>query len=392
MNVSRLCESSRMQSVQTPIIPTISNLIADTPETISLGQGVVYYGPPPLAIEKLSELNSSVENHKYGAVNGLPELIDCITHKLDKENKISMNSGYKTLVTAGANMAFMHALFAITDPDDEIIIQRPYYFNHEMAINMLNCRAIVVSTDENYQLNIKKIKAAITDKTRAIVTISPNNPSGVVYPGASLKEINSICQKAGIYHINDEAYEYFTYNNAEHYSPASAPETENHTISLYSLSKAYGFASWRIGYMVAPEHLYNALMKAQDTNLICPSIASQFAAIGAMQIGRDYCKEKLNIITDVREMILDELQHINSVCTVPESNGAFYFLIKLETERKDIDITQQLIKQHKIAIIPGHTFGMTDGCYLRIAYGALDKDTAVTGIRRLTHGIKSILQ
>jgi aspartate/methionine/tyrosine aminotransferase len=381
-----------MQSVQTPIIPTVSNLIADTPETISLGQGVVYYGPPPLAIEKLSELNSSVENHKYGAVNGLPELIDCITHKLDKENKISMNSGYKTLVTAGANMAFMHALFAITDPDDEIIIQRPYYFNHEMAINMLNCRAIVVSTDENYQLNIKKIKAAITDKTRAIVTISPNNPSGVVYPGASLKEINSICQKAGIYHINDEAYEYFTYNNAEHYSPASAPETENHTISLYSLSKAYGFASWRIGYMVAPEHLYNALMKAQDTNLICPSIASQFAAIGAMQIGRDYCKEKLNIITDVREMILDELQHIDSVCTVPESNGAFYFLIKLETERKDIDITQQLIKQHKIAIIPGHTFGMTDGCYLRIAYGALDKDTAVTGIRRLTHGIKSILQ
>jgi len=392
MNVSRLCESSRMQSVQTPIIPTVSNLIADTPETISLGQGVVYYGPPPLAIEKLSELNSSVENHKYGAVNGLPELIDCITHKLDKENKISMNSGYKTLVTAGANMAFMHALFAITDPDDEIIIQRPYYFNHEMAINMLNCRAIVVSTDENYQLNIKKIKAAITDKTRAIVTISPNNPSGVVYPGASLKEINSICQKAGIYHINDEAYEYFTYNNAEHYSPASAPETENHTISLYSLSKAYGFASWRIGYMVAPEHLYNALMKAQDTNLICPSIASQFAAIGAMQIGRDYCKEKLNIITDVREMILDELQYIDSVCTVPESNGAFYFLIKLETERKDIDITQQLIKQHKIAVIPGHTFGMTDGCYLRIAYGALDKDTAVTGIRRLTHGIKSILQ
>ena len=392
MNVSRLCESSRMQSVQTPIIPTISNLIADTPETISLGQGVVYYGPPPLAIEKLSELNNSVENHKYGAVNGLPELIDCITHKLDKENKISMNSGYKTLVTAGANMAFMHALFAITDPDDEIIIQRPYYFNHEMAINMLNCRAIVVSTDENYQLNIKKIKAAITDKTRAIVTISPNNPSGVVYPGASLKEINSICQKAGIYHINDEAYEYFTYNNAEHYSPASAPETGNHTISLYSLSKAYGFASWRIGYMVAPEHLYNALMKAQDTNLICPSIASQFAAIGAMQIGRDYCKEKLNIITDVREMILDELQYIDSVCTVPESNGAFYFLIKLETERKDIDITQQLIKQHKIAVIPGHTFGMTDGCYLRIAYGALDKDTAVTGIRRLTLGIKSILQ
>jgi len=392
MNVSRLCESSRMQSVQTPIIPTVSNLIADTPDTISLGQGVVYYGPPPLAIERLSELNYSVENHKYGAVDGLPELIDCITHKLEQENNIEINSGNKILVTAGANMAFMHALFAITDPDDEIILQRPYYFNHEMAINMLSCKAVVVSTDENYQLNIKKIKAAITDKTRAIVTVSPNNPSGVIYPASSLKEINSICQEAGIYHINDEAYEYFTYNDVEHYSPASVPGTEQHTISLYSLSKAYGFASWRIGYMIAPEHLYNALMKAQDTNLICPSIASQFVAIGAMKIGRDYCKGKLNTITDIREMILDELQNIDSVCTVPESNGAFYFLMKLKTKLNDIDVAQQLIKQHKIAVIPGHAFGITDGSYLRIAYGALDKDTAVTGIRRLTHGIKSILQ
>lgn len=382
-------ESDRMQRVQSPIIPAIGRLIEETPGTISLAQGVVYYGPPPEALEKLSTINCSVENHKYSSVNGLAELISCITEKLYKENKISINSENNILVTAGANMAFLNALFAITDPGDEIILQRPYYFNHEMAITMLNCKAVCVPTDKNYQLNFDNIKAAINDKTRAIVSISPNNPSGVVYPENQLKQLNILCKDAGIYHISDEAYEYFTYDNAIHYSPASENGTENHTISLFSLSKAYGFAGWRIGYMVTPQHLYNAIMKVQDTNLICPSIPSQFAAIGALKSGKKYCEEKMGPIREIRELMLEELGKINSICKVSESNGAFYLFVELKTDKNDMDIVKTLIKKYKIAVIPGYTFGMTDGCYLRISFGAPDKDTATIGIKRLVQGFKS---
>ncbi len=381
-----------MESVQSPIIPIVAQLIAQNPGTISLGQGVVYYGPPQTAIDALSPLNDSVDNHKYGLVGGLPALCDTISNKLKLENKIIVGNGNRVIVTAGANMAFLNVLFAITDPGDEVILSLPYYFNHEMAITMLNCKPVLVSTDENYQLCTDKIRRAISKRTRVIVTVSPNNPSGVVYPESILREINEFCRKFGIYHISDEAYEYFTYDEATHFSPGSIPDTNEFTVSLFSLSKAYGFAGWRIGYMVFPEQLTAAIMKAQDTNLICPATASQYAAIGAMTTGIQYCNNKLNVIKNVRKMMLAELETISSFCTVPQSDGAFYLFLNIDTDIDDMIIVKRLIQEHKVAVIPGHTFGMAHGCYLRVAYGALDENVAREGIQRLTNGLKSIIQ
>ena len=383
--------SRRMDSVQLPIIPIVAQLIAQNPGTISLGQGVVYYGPPQSSIDALSMINDSIENHKYGLVGGLPALCETITNKLKLENRINIGNGNRIIVTAGANMAFLNALFAITDPGDEVILSLPYYFNHEMAITMLNCKPVLVSTDENYQLCADKIRTAINKRTRAIVTVSPNNPSGVVYPESSLQEINAICREYGIYHISDEAYEYFTYNGTMHFSPGSIDDANEYTISLFSLSKAYGFAGWRIGYMVIPEHLATAIIKAQDTNLICPTTASQYAAIGAMTADAGYCVDKLKIIKDVRKMMLAELKTVSSFCAVPQSDGAFYLFLKIDTDIDDMTIVKRLIREYRVAVIPGHTFGMIHGCYLRVAYGALDKNTANEGIRRLTHGLKTIV-
>ena len=171
---------------------------------------------------------------------------------------------------------------ATTSPGDEVILPVPFYFNHEMAIEMAGCRAVRVPTDDRYQLRVDAIASAVTDRTRAIVTISPNNPSGAVLGEQDLRAVNALCRERGIYHFSDEAYEYFTYGGARHVSPGSFPDAVGHTISLYSLSKAYGFAGWRIGYMVYPEHLDAAMMKSQDTILICPTVASQLAAVAAL--------------------------------------------------------------------------------------------------------------
>ena len=132
-------------------------------------------------------------------------------------------------MTAGGNLAFASAVFAITDPGDEIIIQAPYYFNHEMAITMANVRPAIARTLDNYQLDLDAIRAAITPQTKAIVTISPNNPTGAVYPEADVRAVNALCAERGIYHIHDEAYEYFTYDGAKHFSPASIPGAPQRT-------------------------------------------------------------------------------------------------------------------------------------------------------------------
>jgi len=378
-----------MQSVQSPIIPVVGELIRSNPGTISLGQGVAYYGPPPEAVEAIQTFLANPENHKYKLVQGIPELLEAIEHKLKIENKISSN-GSRLVVTAGANMGFVNAILAITDPGDEIILQLPYYFNHEMAIAIADCKAVCVPTNDEYQLQPAAIAAAITERTRAVVTISPNNPTGAVYRESDLRKVNEICHNNGIYHISDEAYEYFTYNDVRHFSPGSIAGASEHTISLFSLSKAYGFASWRIGWMVIPEHLFMPIRKIQDTILICPPVISQWAAVGAMKAGRSYCRQKMQMTTEIRRICLDELASIADLVTVPPVNGAFYFLLRVYKNSNPMELVRQLIEKHKVAVIPGMTFGMQDKCYLRIAYGALRKDTAIEGIGRLVEGLKQI--
>lgn len=376
-----------MEAIQSPIIPVVGQLIRNHSGTISLGQGVVFYQPPQQSIDALSQFLSNPDNNKYQSVQGIPSLLEAIENKLKTENKITINHQNCIVVTAGANMGFVNALLAITSAGDEIILQTPYYFNHEMAIKMADCHPILVATDQNYQLRPDAIAKAITNKTRAVVTISPNNPTGVIYSENALQQVNQICREHGIYHISDEPYEYFTYNGVKHFSPGSIFDSENHTISLYSLSKAYGFASWRIGYMVIPQHLLGAVKKIQDTIFICPPVISQYAALGALKTGRSYCHKYIQEIAAIREIILTYLKQLEGLCTIVPADGAFYFFLKVNTNMNDFELVQRLIQEHGIAVLPGSTFGMTDGCYLRIAYGALQKETVITGIERLVIGL-----
>lgn len=383
-------ESFRIQSVQTPIIPVVGELIRQHPGTISLGQGVVWYPPPPEAFEQIKDMLADPSQHKYQAVYGIPALLTEIETKLREENGIELNNS-RIVVTAGGNMAFINALLAVADAGDEVILQTPYYFNHEMAITMANCRPVLVPTDENYQLQPQRIAEAINERTRAVVTISPNNPTGAVYPEAALREVNELCRQRGIYHIHDEAYEYFTYGAAKHFSPGAIPGGGEYTISLFSLSKAYGFASWRIGFMVIPDHLFSAVNKIQDTILICPPVVSQFAAVGAMRVGAGYCRQKVQQLADVRQLVLTELDRLKDCAVIPPSDGAFYFFLKLNTDLPPLALVERLVKEHRVAAIPGSAFGMESGCYLRVAYGALQRETVAEGIGRLVNGIKTIL-
>ncbi len=383
--------TSRMEVVQSPIIPVVGELINNNPGTISLGQGVVAYTPPPEAIEFLAKFLAEPTNHLYKPVEGIPSLLTVIAAKLQTFNSIKINTDNCIVVTAGSNMAFMNAILAITNVGDEIILNTPYYFNHEMAITMAGCHPVLIETDENYQLRPDAIAQAITSKTKAVVTISPNNPTGVVYSQTALQEVNQICRDRGIYHISDEAYEYFTYNGVKHTSPAAFPDSSEYTISLYSLSKAYGFASWRIGYMVIPKHLLVAVKKVQDTNLICPPVISQYAALGALQTKPDYLRNHIQAIAQVRELVINSLQTLEGLCKIAPAEGAFYFFLKVNTEIDTFELVKRLIQEHQIAVIPGTTFGMHNGCYLRVAYGALQKQTAKEGIERLVRGLKKIV-
>ena len=133
------------------------------------------------------------------------------------------------------------------------------------------------------------------------------------------------------------------------------------------------------------------IRKIQDTILICPPVISQWAAVGAMQAGKSYCQEKLKTTRDIRRMFIEKLGSIADLVTVPRADGAFYFLLRIHKEMNPMELAKQLIERHKVAVIPGMTFGIENKCTLRVAYGALQKDTATEGITRLVKGLKQIL-
>ncbi len=383
-------QSKRLAAVQSPIIPVVSRWIAETPGTVSLGQGVVSYGPPEQAVAALQMFPASPTDHRYGAVEGEPSLVRLIEEKLRKENGIGVNGLNRVVVTAGGNQAFMNAILAVTDPGDEVILQVPYYFNHEMAIEMAGARVVPVRTDDDCQRDLAAIEAAITSRTRAVVTVSPNNPTGAVYPEASLRALNDLCRGRGIFHIHDEVYEYFTYAGVSHFSPGAIKGAAAHTVSLYSLSKAYGLASWRMGYMVIPEALWEAVNKIQDTVLICPPLVSQHVAAAALQVGRAYCKTHVERLDAIRTMMADALSQPGVPCDVPPALGGFYYFLRVRTAMDALTMTERLIREHRVAVIPGTAFGAVDGCQIRVSYGALDAATAEEGINRLINGVKAL--
>lgn len=383
----------RLSEVQDPIIPRVQGWVLENPGTISLGQGIVSYGPPPEALEALVNFGEMASDHRYGPVSGDLELKSLLIQKLRKENGLVLGPKQAVFVSAGSNMAFLEIILAITAPGDEVLLPVPFYFNQEMALRMLGCIPVPVATQLDFSLDIEALSRAITPRTRAIVTVSPNNPSGQVYSEADLRAVNRLCKKHGLYHLSDEAYEYFIWGDSPHFSPAAIPGSESFTVGFYSLSKTFGFAGWRVGYMVVPSRLVPDLIKIQDTNLICPPRPSQRAAMGALKVGRSYFDRQAIGLIRLRDEVLALLNELGPLLRCrPKSEGAFYVFLAIDTILSGLDLAERLACEYGVAVVPGEAFGMQLGCYLRVAYGAPDPENVREGVRRLVSGIRAICE
>jgi aspartate/methionine/tyrosine aminotransferase len=384
-------QSDRMDAVDSPIIPTIAQLVRDNPGTISLGQGVVNYGPPAQAVAGLPALMGDAQLNKYQAVGGIAPLVDSFQQKLAHDNQFVCGTESIVMVTAGSNMAFLNSVLAVADPGDEFILPMPFYFNQEMAIRMCGCHPVAVPTHSDWSLDVDALAAAVTPRTRAIVTVSPNNPTGAVYSEESLRAVNALCARMGLYHFCDEAYEYFTYEGAKHFSPASIPGAQAHTLSFYSMSKNYGMASWRVGFVVFPSDLFGAMNKVQDTNLICAPVASQLLALQALQLGRDWVMPKVAALSQVRDHVNQALRGLGELAQFPLTQGAFYVLMKLPGVSDPMAFNRTMTEKHRVATLPGFAFGLHDTAkanYQRLSYGALDAATVAEGVTRYVAAVK----
>ncbi|MEF8848821.1 MAG: aminotransferase class I/II-fold pyridoxal phosphate-dependent enzyme [Candidatus Thermoplasmatota archaeon] len=358
-------------------------------DSVNFGQGLPFFGPPESSAYEASDALKRREGYSYSPDAGFSILREEISKKLEKQNRIKTKSK-NVVVTSGGNQAFINTILAITNPGEEIIVLSPFYFNHVMAIKLASCNPMFVKTKKNFQPDLEEIFEKYSKKTAAIITVSPNNPTGAVYSKQKLRKINDFCRKNNIYHISDEAYEHFTYDGKKHYSPACFDKDLEYTISLFSFSKSYGMAGYRIGYMVVPSNIKKEVLKVQDTVTICPNGPSQFAAYDALRIHPFYTKKNIPMIKENRVIFLKELEETALPVKLRKTFGAFYFMVEIDTDKKSWWLSKKLIEKHGVITIPGTVFGCRKTC-LRLSYGNIKNKKAEEGIKRLKKGLKNLL-
>ena len=395
--------SQRLAKVLSPIIPELAALVHQTPGTLSLAQGMVGWDPPPGVALAVAEAlaTGGPALHRYGPLLGDPELLAAITAKLTNQNDLDL-TGAELLVTAGSNMAFnaVAQVIAAGPPGEpsEVILPVPFYFNHVMAVQLAG--AVPVPVQAGLIPDPERLAAAITPRTRAIVTVSPNNPSGVVIPAQVLASINQLCELHGLFHISDEAYEQFVYGEVPHWSAGSLPGSAAHTVSLHSLSKAYGLAGWRLGYMAVPQALLPPLLKVQDTVLICPPRLTQHAARAALAAGPAWCAPRIAALAKLRLQLLAAVAEQQAqglpVRLLAQPDGAFYALLQVAVPLPfDADtLMRRLVLEHRVATLSGGSFGLDSsdaGPVLRLSYGLLDAADLAEALDRLFSGLRRLL-
>jgi len=383
----RVRESSRIASTDTPCIVMMQTLLKDAKDYSKLSQGVVFWKPPKEAIQMATDaLNEGKEIHGYGMDEGNSILRQALKEKLKIENGLS-NS--EVMVTCGANQAFANLVVSLSDHDDAVIMFPPYYFNHLMAVQMTGGSLSVElgACDHNTMLpDVSWLEDRLGDmerkkKVSMVVLSSPCNPTGVVIPKDILQRISDACEKAGVWLVMDNTYEYFVYDGLSH-TTLEGP----HIINIFSFSKAYGMMGWRIGYIAYPPTLRDSLLKAQDTIPICPTQISERVAIGALKAGRKWVEEKLPVVCKNRDLIRRSLEPLKVV----GGQGAIYLLAKLPEKymNSDVEVVKWLANRHKVALIPGSSCGMPG--WVRVAYAnMLDEDIQIAA-KRLKAGVEAL--
>jgi len=371
-----------------PIVEFLSSLKISK-DVISLGQGVPFFSPPTEVIDRFKECVGERSGYQYSEDAGFLSVRKSIAEKIWVENHFNVDPIKNIIVTSGANQAFINALLAISEIGDEIVLFTPTYFNYVMAVQMVGCIPVLVPTNDQFQPDISKLKSVFSDRTKAIVTISPNNPTGAVYKSDDLKNINELCAKNDLYHISDEVYEYFVYDGAVHVSPAQFDMNLDHTISLYSCSKAFGMSGYRIGFMITPEKLYDDMIKVQDTVGICAPSCSQLACKVAWTMGKGFVQDFFDELMNMRKYCFNKLTMMPDLDVV-RTNGANYFFVRLSTSLSSYEVTVRLAEEFDIIVLPGEIFDVIYPSF-RISYGNCSLNDLKTGMDRLEKGLRSIL-
>ncbi len=319
----------------------------------------------------------AIEAIQHGKVGGYSEnkgmlaLRVEIVKKLKRDNHITADPS-QVMVTIGAIEGLSAAIMALIDPGDEVILPSPTYSTHIRQVILASGKPVLVPTNEEngFSLDVEGIEKAITPKTKAILYCSPSNPTGAVFSEKNLRQIADIALEHNLMVITDEAYEYFTYDDAKHFSIGSIPEMKPQVVSCFTFTKSYAMTGWRIGYLHTDESLIPQIAKAHIPLAICAPVVSQYAALAALQGPQDCIQDFRNHYLQTRNLMCNRLDKLDTVFSYQKPEGSYLMFPKIIANGgfDSTSFCKSLLQEAKISTTPGIAFGPEGEGHLRLSF------------------------
>ena len=358
---------------------------------IGFGAGEPDFPTPAHIVEAAVEASRDPVNHHYTPTGGLPALREAIAAKTKRDSGLELTAA-QVLVTNGGKQAVAEAFAVLCDPGDEVIVLAPYWTTYPESIALGGGTPIFVSSDETtgFRSSVEELEAAWTPNTKALLFVSPSNPTGAVYTREQIEAIGRWALEKGIWVLTDEIYEHLVYGSAEQHSmPVLVPELSDRCLLANGVAKTYAMTGWRVGWLAGPTDAIAAATNIQSHETSNVSNVAQRAALAAVSGGLEDVAMMRTAFDRRRQTIVRMLNEIDGiVCAEPE--GAFYAFpsvkgllgrsIRQQRPATSADLAEICITEAKVAVVPGEAFGAPG--YFRMSY-ALGDDDLVEGVSRL---------
>ncbi len=361
-----LCETAN--NIKPSGIRKFFDVVSEMPDAISLGVGEPDFDTPWHVVD---EGIYSLEKGKtyYTSNSGLMELREEICKWYGRKYNIFYNAASQCLITVGGSEGIDLALRAMLNPGDEVIIPEPSYVSYVPCVSLAGGVPVTIDLkNENcFKLTAKELEEAITDKTKVLILSFPNNPTGAIMTRSDLEPIAKLAIEHDLYVISDEIYSELTYGKQGHCSIASIPGMKERTIVINGFSKAFAMTGWRLGYALAPEAIASIMTKIHQFCIMCAPTTSQYAAIEALKNGDKDVAIMKKSYDERRRYLFKRLTDMNMPAFEPL--GAFYIFPNISRfGMSSEEFAEKLLKEQKLAVVPGTAFGNSGEGFIRISY------------------------
>ncbi len=343
------------------------DIAASMHDVVSLGVGEPDF-VTPWSVREAAIYSLERGQTTYTSNYGLLELRKEISRYLNKRYKVEYDPESEVLVTVGVSEGLDLAMRVLLNPGDEVLIPEPCYVSYRPCVSLAGGVAVGVETraEAKFAVTVEQLKAACTERTKAILLGYPSNPTGAVLNREQIVDIINFARERGLYVVSDEIYDRLTYDGI-HTCVASVPGAREITVLLNGFSKAHAMTGWRIAYACAPEHILKLMMKIHSYTILCAPITGQIAAIEALKHAEREVEEMVAHYRLRRRLIVDGLNKLGLTCHMPL--GAFYAFPSIESTGLSAEqFAERLLLEEHVAVVPGTAFGAGGDGHIRCSY------------------------